>query len=293
MVNIGFIGLGNMGLPMATNLIKAGYVVTGYDLQPQAINALERSGGIAAISIEQAADNQDVVITMLQSGEQVHKVCTSDSGLFATMRPNSLYIDCSTIDVTTARIVHDRAESCGLNVVDAPVSGGVLGAISASLTFMVGGSKASFLLADPILKHMGKNIIHTGESGSGQAAKICNNMVLGISMIAVSEAFVLAEKLGLSNKKLHEVLVNSSGNCWVVDKYVPVPGLLDSVPANNDYQPGFTAAMMYKDLLLSNSAADEINLDLAMVTKAKDIYQKFIEQGMGNMDFSAIIKAIK
>ncbi|MFV0821705.1 3-hydroxyisobutyrate dehydrogenase [Legionella micdadei] len=292
MVHIGFVGLGHMGLPMAINLVKAGYQVTGFDLQKEAVDSFTNSGGIKALSLADAAKNQDVIITMLQTGEQVSQVCLNDNGLFANAAANSLYIDCSSIDVTTSRELHRQAAMKDLLVVDAPVSGGVAGAQAATLTFMVGGEEQAFAQAKPILSAIGKTIIHTGAAGSGQAAKICNNMILGISMIAISEAFVLAKHLGLSEKSLFEVVNSSSGQCWAISKYVPVPGILPNVPANNNYQPGFTSAMMLKDLNLSQNSAAAAGIETPMGALATATYRQFNEAGQGQLDFSAIIKAI-
>lgn len=290
MAKIGFVGLGHMGLPMAKNLIKAGHIVTGYDLQSNTLKLLEKAGGIAANSIAMLARDKDVIITMLQSGQQVIDVCSKDEGLFANCQKNCLYIDCSTIDVASSRNIHHQAHIYNLSSLDAPVSGGVNGAIAGTLTFMVGGDAKDFNLARPILSCMGTKIIHAGDNGSGQSAKICNNLMLGISMIASSEAFILGRALGLSDKKLHEVITNASGQCWVMDKYVPVPNILDSVPANHNYKPGFTTAMMLKDLKLSQEAAKTMGVKTNLANLATQIYQKAFDNGFGDLDFSAIIE---
>jgi len=292
MAKIGFVGLGHMGLPMAINLVKAGHSVTGYDLQQSALEQFSNAGGLAASLLQQASRDQDVVITMLQTGDQVKHVCFGEGGLFANAKDDSLFIDCSTIDVKASRELHQLAKENHLRFIDAPVSGGVLGAVTAALTFMVGGDAEAFSAAHPLLSLMGQKIIHTGDAGSGQAAKICNNMILGISMIAVSEAFTLAEELGLSAHKLFEVVNNSSGQCWATSKYVPVPGILPNVPANNNYKPGFASAMMLKDLLLSQNAAKSVNLETPLGAKTAELYQHFIAEGQGELDFSAIIKMI-
>ena len=290
MANIGFVGLGHMGLPMGINLLKAGHRVTGFDLQAAAMDAFHHAGGMKADSLQSAARGQDILITMLQTGQQVEHVCLGENGLFAATNPDTLFIDCSSIDVNTSRKIHKEASACHLVALDAPVSGGVKGASGATLTFMVGGTEKAFIEAKPILAHMGKTIIHTGKPCSGQAAKICNNMILGISMIAVSEAFTLAEHLGLTPQKLFEVVTHSSGQCWVMNQYVPVPGILDNVPANNDYQAGFTAAMMLKDLSLSQRSAKDVGVKTPMGEKATRLYQQFNDAGMSELDFSAIIK---
>lgn len=292
MAKIGFVGLGHMGLPMAINLIKAGHQVTGYDLQQTALQHLSQAMGLIAHNTHELAQDKDVIITMLQTGQQVLGVCQGPNGLFQAAPKGALFIDCSTIDVHSSRELHQLAKQNHLQVVDAPVSGGVAGATAATLTFMVGGEEEAFHMAKPILAAMGQKIIYTGTSGSGQAAKICNNMILGISMIAISEAFVLAEQLQLSPQKLFEVVSNASGQCWAMTKYAPVPGVLENVPANNDYKPGFAAAMMLKDLLLSQDSARSVNLETPLGSKATQIYQHFIDQGLGDSDFSAIIKFI-
>lgn len=289
MAKIGFVGLGHMGLPMAKNLVKAGHIVQGFDLQKKALQEFVSSGGIEAQSIIELAANQDVLITMLQTGAQVKSVCMGDDGMLANASPNTLYIDCSTIDVQSSKNIHHQANIYDLLVVDAPVSGGVKGAEMASLTFMVGGQPQAFDVAKPILSTMGTKVIHTGSAASGQAAKICNNMILGISMIAASEAFKLGEALGLTFEKLHEVVINSSGQSWVMDKYVPVSGVLESVPANNNYAPGFTSAMMLKDLNLSQHSAQSVGLTTEIASLATKIYQKSIDNGKADKDFSSII----
>ena len=292
MARIGFVGLGHMGWPMAVNLLGAGHIVTGFDINTAALEAFKTVGGIVAKSLQDAALSQDIIITMLQTGQQVQQVCLGKSGLLATAAKNTLYIDCSSIDVQSSRIIHQQAEKLQLLVVDAPVSGGVAGATQAKLTIMVGGTEKAFIAAKPVLAVLGKKVIHTGQAGSGQAAKICNNMILGVSMIAVSEAFTLAEGLGLSAQKLFEVVTNSSGQCWAMSNYAPVPGLLESVPANNHYKPGFTAAMMLKDLNLSQQSATTVGIKTPMGERATAFYQQFIDEEMGELDFSAIIKAI-
>lgn len=292
MASIGFIGLGHMGLPMAINLINAGHQVTGYDLQQSACDLFAKSGGLVATNLPQVAKDKHVLVTMLQTGQQVHQVCFGEDGLFYHAKKGSLYIDCSTIDVKSSREVHQQARKNLLQVIDAPVSGGVSGAAAGTLTFMIGGEESAYKEAHPILSIMGKKIIHTGGPGSGQAAKICNNMILGISMVAISEAFILAERLGLSAEKLFEVVSNASGQCWAMTKYVPIPGILDNVPANNDYKPGFAASMMLKDLILSQKSAQLESIQTPLGAKSTAIYQDFIDHGFGDLDFSAIIKLI-
>ncbi len=289
MAKIGFIGLGHMGLPMAINLIKAGHSVTGYDLQENLVQDLHEAGGVKAKSLIELSQDKDFIITMLQTGEQVLGVCDGKDGLFTHAKSKTTFIDCSTIDVQSARQFHSLAHKHSLLSVDAPVSGGVGGAKSATLTFMVGGSQDAFAKAEVILNAMGTKIIHTGDAGSGQAAKICNNMLLGISMIASSEVFILAKTLGLHEKKLHEVISNASGKCWVMDKYVPVAGILDNVPANNNYQAGFTTNMMLKDLKLSQQTAKQAGISTRLGALAEQIYQTAKDNDHGELDFSAII----
>lgn len=293
MANIGFIGLGHMGLPMAINLVKAGHQVTGFDLNTSAMLMLEHQGGIQALTLSAASQNQDLFITMLQTGAQVEQVCQGNKGLFAAAKPSAIFIDCSSIDVDTSRALQAEANRCHLLSLDAPVSGGVKGAASGSLTIMVGGDETTFIQAKPILELLGKTIIHTGKTGTGQAAKICNNMMLGIAMIATSEAFTLADHLGLTPQKLFEVVTHSSGQCWAMSQYVPVPGILDSVPANRDYQAGFTAAMMLKDLRLSQASARTSGIKTPLGEQATQLYQQFYDTGSSELDFSAIIKLIQ
>ena len=292
MANIGFIGLGHMGLPMALNLIKAGHCIAGFDLQPSALEQLAALGGRVATDVQDVVRNADMVITMLQTGQQVKQVALGDAGFFSTLKQGTLFIDCSTIDVASSRELHQEAEARGILAVDAPVSGGVAGANAATLTFIVGGAEDVFLRANPILASMGKKIIYAGAAGNGQAAKICNNMILGISMIAVSEAFVLAETLGLTPQKLFEVVSNASGQCWVMNSYVPVPGVLENVPANRQYEPGFTVAMMLKDLCLSQCVAETSGVTSPMAERATELYQQFSDAGQANLDFSGIIKVL-
>src|SRR5204863_10162576 len=255
MARIGFIGLGNMGLPMAQNLIKAGHQVEGVDVSQAATGKLKAAGGAVAETAKIAAARADVIITMLPAGQHVREVYLGAGGIIENANPGTLLIDCSTIDVETARAVAAAAEAKGLMMLDAPVSGGVGGATAGTLTIMVGGAERAYERALSILQAMGKTIVHAGGAGNGQAAKICNNMILGVSMIAVSEAFVLAEKLGLDKQRLFDIASKSSGQCWSMTNYCPVPGPVPASPANRDYQAGFTAAMMLKDLKLSQEAA--------------------------------------
>jgi 3-hydroxyisobutyrate dehydrogenase len=293
MARIGFIGLGNMGLPMAQNLIKAGHQVEGVDVNPAAVAKLTAAGGTSVETAKIAAARADVVITMLPSGKEVREIYLGAGGIVEDANPGTLLIDCSTIDVETARAVASAAEKKGLLMLDAPVSGGVTGAAAATLTFMVGGSVQAFTRAESILQKMGKTIVHAGGPGNGQAAKICNNMILGISMIAVSEAFVLAEQLGLDHQKLFDISSKSSGQCWAMTSYCPVPGPVPASPANRDYQPGFTAAMMLKDLKLSQDAAKVSGARTEMGQAAAKLYQRYAESGGAGKDFSGIVHFIR
>lgn len=288
---IAFIGLGNMGLPMAKNLLKAGHEVAGFDIMPAARTEAAKAGvNVPATAIE-AVKDVDIVISMLPNGKLVLELY--GSGILASAKPGTLFIDSSTIDVTSARAAHDLAEKAGMKSLDAPVSGGVGGAAAGTLTFMAGGTEAAFACAKPVLELMGKKIVHCGASGAGQAAKICNNMILGISMIAVSEAFVLAEALGLSHQALFDVASTSSGQCWSLNSYCPVPGPVPTSPANNDYKPGFAAALMLKDMLLSQEAAAKAGASTSLGKHAAEIYQQFVAAGHGGDDFSGIIHDIR
>lgn len=293
MARIGFIGLGNMGLPMAQNLIKAGYDVVGFDLSRPQVDKLVATGGVAASGVAQAAADVDCVITMLPAGEQVREIYVGADGVVAAAKRGTLLVDSSTIDVATARAVCTAAAGRGLPMLDAPVSGGVGGAQAATLTFMVGGDAAAFEKARPIMEKMGKTIVHAGGPGNGQAAKICNNMILGVSMIAVSEAFVLAEKLGLDAQKLFDISSKSSGQCWSMTSYCPVPGPVPTSPANRDYQPGFTAAMMLKDLKLAQDAAKAVGAATPLGAGATKEYDDYVRSGEAGRDFSGIVRHLR
>ena len=290
MAIVGFIGLGNMGAPMAANLVTAGEAVAGFDVVAAACRAAAGAGVRMAASAAEAVGEADVVITMLPGGEQVLAVWKE---VLPAAKTDALFIDCSTIDVASARAAHALAAARGLRSLDAPVSGGVGGALAATLTFMVGGAPEAFARGKPVLERMGKRIVHCGSAGNGQAAKICNNLILGASMIAVSEAFVLGEKLGLSHQALFDVASASSGQCWSLTAYCPVPGPVPASPANNGYQPGFTAALMLKDLKLAKAAADYVGAKTTLGAQAAAIYQDFAERGGGAMDFSAIINFVR
>lgn len=292
MANVAFIGLGNMGGPMAANLVKAGHTVSGFDVMQANLDKAGEAGVTAAATAAEAAHGADVVITMLPAGQHLRDVYTGAGGVMAAVGKGALLIDCSTVDVESARAVAKAAADAGLDMVDAPVSGGVGGATAGTLTFMVGGSDTAFSRAEPILQAMGKTIVHAGGSGTGQAAKICNNMILGISMIAVSEAFVLAKSLGLDAQKLFDIASKSSGQCWSLTSYCPVPGPVPTSPANRDYQAGFTAAMMLKDLRLAQQAASQTGAATPLGAEAASLYALFCNSGRSGVDFSGIIKMI-
>jgi 3-hydroxyisobutyrate dehydrogenase len=293
MAKIGFIGLGNMGLPMAQNLVKAGHAVAGFDLSEYPVDRLAADGGTPARSIADTCRDAEIVITMLPAGPEVREAYLGSDGVLAAVQRGTLLVDSSTIDVKTAREVAQAAEEQGLAMIDAPVSGGVSGALAASLTFMVGGSPEAFERARPVLEKMGKTIVHAGGAGNGQAAKICNNMILGASMIVVCEAFLLAEKLGLDAQRLFDISSKSSGQCWSMTSYCPVPGPVPTSPANRDYKAGFTAAMMLKDLQLAQTAAREARAATPLGAGAAAVYEQFVESGDGGADFSGIIRFLR
>lgn len=290
MIRIAFVGLGNMGGPMAANLVRAGHEVHGFDLSPSSMRLAAENGVRAASSLADAARNAECVITMLPKGEHVLAVWTDLTTLVAE---GTLVIDCSTIDVDSARKAHKLAEVMNCMSLDAPVSGGTGGAAAGTLTFMVGGSETAFAAGLPILQTMGKKVVHCGGAGAGQAAKICNNMILGISMIGVCEAFGLAEKLGLSHRALFDVASTSSGQCWSLTTYCPVPGPVPTSPANNDYKPGFAAALMLKDLLLSQEAARQSGAATPLGAHAAQLYSEFEKSGHGDEDFSSVIHMLR
>ncbi|QNG21227.1 3-hydroxyisobutyrate dehydrogenase [Rhodococcus triatomae] len=287
---VAFLGLGHMGGPMAANLVSGGYAVTGFDLAAPALEQARRDGVAVADTAVDAVASADVVVTMLPSG--AHVLGLYDEILPAA-RPGTLFVDCSTIDVADARAAHDKAVAAGHRNVDAPVSGGVVGATAGTLAFMVGGSDEDFAAVSPLLDVMGRKVVHCGGPGVGQAAKICNNMILGVSMIAVSEAFVLGEKLGLSNQALFDVASNASGQCWALTTNCPVPGPVPTSPANNDYQPGFAVALMDKDLGLAANALESHGVAAELGRRAADIYRRLHSDGAGGQDFSAVVNAIR
>jgi 3-hydroxyisobutyrate dehydrogenase len=291
MAIIGFIGLGNMGGPMAANLVKAGHTVTGFDLNPASLDALSAVGGKVAASAAEAAKGASVVITMLPAGEHVRQVWLHQGGLIDAVKDaKPLLIDCSTIDVESARVVAEEAEKAGLSMLDAPVSGGTMGAQNGTLTFMVGGSEPAFAAGKPILEAMGKNIFHTGGPGAGQAVKICNNMMLAINMVGVAEGFLLAKKLGLDPFKLHEVCATATSNSWALSSYCPEPGPAPAAPSNRDYAPGFMTQLMVKDVRLSQAAAAATGSPTPLAALALSFYEKAMEAGGATKDFSVVYK---
>ena len=290
---IAFIGVGNMGLPMAKNLANAGKNVKVFDVSKEMLNKARNENLEVAENIDSLIDHEiSFVITMLPEGKNSVDVYLGEKGIIKKVSKNCLLIDCSTIDIETSIKIGKKATEEKINMIDAPVSGGVMGAKKATLNIMVGGTKESFDLACPILKIMGKNIFHAGDIGCGNGAKICNNMSLGITMIAASESLMLAKRLNIDVKKVHEIMKNASGNSWPISVYPPVPGLIDGTPSNNKYKAGFSSAMMAKDLKLANEVSKSVNANTPLGKKALEIYSKFCESGNSSSDFSAISKFI-
>jgi 3-hydroxyisobutyrate dehydrogenase len=293
MTAIAFIGLGNMGGPMARNLLKAGHAVRAFDLSRPATDAAKAAGAAIAATAREAVQGAEVVVTMLPAGAHTRAVYLGSDGVLASAAKGTLLIDCSTIDIDSARAVHEAAAKAGFDFLDAPVSGGVGGAEAATLTFMCGGTEKAFARAQPVLEKMGKRVVLAGGPGAGQAAKICNNMLLAISMIGTCEAFVLAEKLGLDHAKLFEIASTSSGQCWSLTTYCPVPGPVPTSPANRDYKAGFTVDMMLKDLKLAQNAAMAAGAATPLGGAAEQMYALLAARGAGGLDFSGIIKMIR
>ena len=290
---IAFIGLGNMGIGMATNLAKAGHEVRALDLSKDAVANAVKAGCLAAKNAKDAVGSADVVVTMLPSGKIVDFVyANKDTGVFQHAKPGTLFLDCSTIDVATARKTISEAEARGFAMIDAPVSGGVGGAAAGTLTFMCGGTDAAYARAKPILEIMGKNIFHAGGAGNGQAAKIANNMLLGIHMIGTCEAFNLAEKLGLDAQTFYDISSTASGQNWSMTSYCPAPGPVETAPSNRDYQPGFAAAMMLKDLRLAQDAAQSARAATPLGAQAMALYALMESAGQEGLDFSGVMKLI-
>ncbi|MBD3942067.1 3-hydroxyisobutyrate dehydrogenase [Microbacterium sp. NEAU-LLC] len=295
-MKIAFLGLGHMGLPMAKNLAASGHDVVGFDVSPAAVSAAGEAGLTTAGSGVDAATSADVVITMFQTGAQVldaYRGTADAAGLLEVAASTALFIDCSTIAVDEARAAHALAAAAGHRSLDAPVSGGVVGAENATLAFMVGGSDDDFAAAEPLLQAMGRRIVHCGGPGLGQAAKVCNNMILAVSQIAVAEAFVLGERLGLSHQALFDVASNASGQCWALTTNCPVPGPVPTSPANRDYLPGFAGALMNKDLGLAEHAIDATGVEARMGMLARQIYRDYAAGEGAGRDFSGIIESIR
>ena len=288
-----FIGIGNMGNPMAQNLVKAGKKVRVFDVSKNMVAKAKENNLDIAESIDHLITNKvTTVITMLPEGKNSKEVYLGEKGIINKVSNNCLLIDCSTIDIQTSIEIGEKATNKGIKMIDAPVSGGVMGAQKATLNIMVGGTKEAFDIALPLLKIMGKNIYHAGDIGSGNGAKICNNMSLGITMIAASESLMLAKRLKIDIKKVHEIMKNASGNSWPISVYPPLPGLIDGAPSNNNYRPGFSAGMMNKDLKLANECAKKVNASTPLGSMALEIYNKFCEEGNDTKDFSAISKVV-
>lgn len=292
MSKIGFIGLGNMGGPMVANLIAAGHEVNAFDISADAVKRAGEAGALVASNAAAAAAGAEIVITMLPAGKQVRSVYLDGDKVMDAVAKGSLLIDCSTIDVTTAIEMIGEAGTRGLEMIDAPVSGGVGGAQAGTLTFMCGGTDSAFARARPVLETMGKNIFHAGDAGAGQAAKVCNNLMLAIQMISVSEGFALAEKLNLDKQKLFDIASTATSQCWSMTSYCPVPGPVPTSPANRDYAAGFTVAMMLKDLKLAQEAATAAGANTPLGTQVTEMYGAFAAAGNEGLDFSAIFRHI-
>ena len=290
---IAFIGVGNMGNPMAHNLMKAGKKVKVFDVSKIMIEKAKEKKLDTVENLDDLITNEvSTVITMLPEGKNSKEIYLGDKGIINKVSKNCLLIDCSTIDIQTSIEIGKKASEKGIKMIDAPVSGGVMGAQKSTLNIMVGGTKEAFDLALPLLKMMGKNIFHAGDIGSGNGAKICNNMSLGITMIAASESLMLAKRLNIDIKKVHEIMKNASGNSWPISVYPPLPGLIEETPSNNNYKPGFSAGMMNKDLKLANDCAKKVNALTPLGEKALEIYDNFCKEGNNNKDFSAISKVV-
>ena len=290
---IAFIGVGNMGNPMAENLYKSGKKITVFDVSKEMMERAEKKGLNTSESIESLINEEvSIVITMLPEGKHSKEIYLGDNGIINKVSKDCLLIDCSTIDIETSKEIGNAADNQNIMMIDAPVSGGVMGAQKATLNIMVGGSKEAFDKALPVLKILGKNIYHAGDIGSGNGAKICNNMALGIAMIAASESLMLAKRLNIDIKKVHEIMKNASGNSWPISVYPPLPGLIDGTPSNNNYRPGFSAGMMNKDLKLAYECAKSVNAETPLGKMALEIYDQFCKEGNDTKDFSAISKVI-
>jgi 3-hydroxyisobutyrate dehydrogenase len=289
---IGFIGLGNMGLPMVANLLKAGYQVHAYDVRPEPLELVAEQGAVAAASAAEATSRADVIVTMVPNSPEVEAVYLGAHGVLDGARPGQIAIDMSTIDPATTRKVGGRLEATGVHMLDAPVSGGVPGAVAGTLTIMVGGDAAVFAEARPVLGAMGKNIVHVGPLGSGEVAKICNNLLAGVSMIAAAEAFTIGLRAGVDPKILHEIIRTSSGNCWAVENNCPVPGLVPKAASNRGFAAGFMTDLMAKDLSLARAAARDLGVSCFTGALAHDLYMLASRHGLGRKDFSSVIQLL-
>ena len=290
--HIAFIGVGNMGNPMAQQLVNAGKQVKVFDVSEQAIKIAKETGLNVVNSLDELLSNSSTVISMLPEGKHVQELYLGENGILTKISQDSLIIECSTIDIETSLKIGDHAKSLGIKMIDAPVTGGVMGARVGKLNFLVGGSQEAVKLATPLLEIMGQKILHAGEQGSGVGVKICNNMSLGISMIAASETLMLAKRLKMDINKVHQIVKEASGNNWALTNYTPIPNLTDGVPSNNKYRPGFTAAMMKKDLKLANDAANAVNANTPLGKAALKIFSDFCEEGDADTDYSGISKKI-
>ena len=290
--HIAFIGVGNMGNPMAQQLVNAGKQVKVFDVSEQAIKIAKENGLNVVNSLDELLSNSSAVISMLPEGKHVQELYLGENGILKKISQDSLIIECSTIDIETSLKIGDHAKSLGIKMIHAPVTGGVMGARVGKLNFLVGGSQEAVKLATPLLEIMGQKILHAGEQGSGVGVKICNNMSLGISMIAASETLMLAKRLKMDIKKVHQIVKEASGNNWALTNYTPIPDLTDGVPSNNKYRPGFTAAMMKKDLKLANDAANAVNANTPLGKAALKIFSDFCEEGDADTDYSGISKKI-
>ncbi len=293
MKNIGFIGLGAMGHWMAHHLVSSGLTVRVFDIDKKAVQRLVDEGAIACANYKELTTHSDIIFTSVQTGVQVSEICLSDDGIFRHAKPGTYFVDCSSIDIATTKFLHASARELKLHMLDAPVSGGIAAAEAATLTMMVGGDAKDYEAILPIASIIAKKIIHAGDACMGQAAKICNNMLLAISMIGVSEAFTLAKKLGLDQKTFFDISSHASGQCWSMTSYCPVPNIIDNVPANRQYQPGFRSSMMLKDLRLALNAAALVNGEIPLGKKSCELYEKFSDAGNGELDFSAIIRMLE
>lgn len=292
MMTIAFIGLGHMGMPMSLNLIKAGHRVVGFDTQAHVLAEWQKAGGLPATSIADALKEAELVITMVPTGQHVLQVYEGEHGVFRHARPQALLVDCSTIDVETAKLVNVRAKERGFAMLDAPVSGAVPAAEQGRLVFMVGGEKPAFERVKSVLEKMGSSVIHVGVAGSGQSMKACNNMMAGMTAITLSETLALARRLGLEDQLVYDVMTRASGNCWMLQSYCPVPGPVPAAPSNRNYDPGFAMSLMLKDMRLSQKAAESVGYETPFAAQATAMYEETVAQGHGGRDFTYIYRIV-